>query len=61
MTLKNLNYEKEFEILEEEILKLRKEIHNNSLNNNYINLENINTLDHEKNILSEKYENMKKE
>lgn len=45
---KNLNYQKEFEILEEEIVKLRKEIHNNNINNNYINLENINTVEQEK-------------
>lgn len=62
MTLKNLNYEKEFELLEEEIIKLRKEIHNNNnLNNNYINLENITTIEQEKNILNEKYEHMKKD
>lgn len=48
MASKNLNYQKEFEILEEEIVKLRKEIHNNNINNNYINLENINTVEQEK-------------
>lgn len=63
MTLKNLNFEKEFEMLEEEIIKLKKELHNNNLNKNcnYINLENVNTIEQERNILSEKYENMKKE